>query len=723
MAVAAVLVLIAWRFSRGVERADPASSPAEAIVGRLDSSAATLPIAPSATDSEREPILSSASTAPLAVPPDAAVVTELRGRVVDPAKHPVQGAKVSLHRGQLREFSVLDLELTRATEQISEQMTGPSGEFRFELARGVPVDLHVEAQSFCPALIADRHAGEFVVVPLSAGYRVFGRVTRAKDGVPVFDALVRVFKTGGPSTLSRETRTAGNGSFELRITFKEGATLEIVPQLEQCPGWMKLAFGAEDQVEKNVTVEDGFTVMGKVCVAKTAVPIPDATVGEGWVYRRTAKTDAKGEYRLSGFGDPGVRNLFAKARGFGQTGRADLPGAIDGVMHVDFELTPARSAHGRVVDPSGAPVQGVLAAAIASSGWGAVQSTDWLSSRTDISGRFNIENLTAELRHALLVAMPGFATSVYDFPVEEGSIVDLDLGTFVLGPALLLAGRVEDESGKGIADAEVTLEGANGDRSRLLDPRADDEKIAEHYTDSRSTRSDEQGRFSFGDLPAGSYALEARKRGQPQSAPLVVALVAGEQHEDVRILLPIGSRLFGRVVDPEGRAVTNASLSAEAVAQRESKDASVPSTRSDSEGKFEFSGLSAGEYRCSVYPVSSEQSSSDAPLLWTTTQAISTESQTEFVIVLPRGETIRGTLLDAKGVPAANYSIFVKAQPGMLSTLAKTDAMGEFRLSVAAGSRMDIEVRGRQEDDTWRTLFLSAPAVQAGTHDLKLVLP
>ena len=626
--VAALLAaFILWIYSSSAQHADASSEAREEATAQATVPVQPVPVAPALEGPSRAPIEvapAPESAAHTAITDEIATRDELRGRVVDPADRPIEGARVALRRGELRDFTVLDLELSRATELLSELTTDASGEFRFPLERGVPVDVHVEAGEFCPAQILDRHAGEFVLVKLSAGCRVFGRVTRARDGVPVAEAAVRVFRLGGASSLARATHTAGNGSFELRFAFRDDVTLEVVPLVEQCSEWIPIELDSEGQAERNVVVADGFVVQGKVSVAGSGSSIAGAVVGEGWTFRRTAVTDANGEYRLTGFGDPGENELFAKARGYGSAKRQDLPGALDGVMHVDFELQPARRAHGRILDAAGAPISGALAAAVASDNGPQGQRTDWISSRSDAAGRFEIENLTNDLSHALMLSKHGYGTRVYDFPTDERATADLDLGTFTLSPPALIQGVVEDESGHGLADIEVILGGNNQDRWRLEDEkRLPGRGIGDWYTDSRGTQTDAAGRFSFGELAGGTYSLRARQRGRPDSKSVGVNLAESERKDQVKLLLLTGSRLRGRVVDPEGRPVAEVSLNVNAKKLRDPSNYSgaMTSARSDAQGRFEFLGLGAGEYQLFAGAWRTAGADSDTPLLGVTLSA------------------------------------------------------------------------------------------------------
>jgi protocatechuate 3,4-dioxygenase beta subunit len=650
---------------------------------------------------------------------------ELRGRVVDLSGAPIAGADVSLHRGEARGFSVLDLDVSRATQLMANTTSDARGEFRFVLERGVPVDLRVEAGGFCPAVIPDRHAGEFVEVKLFAGYLAFGRITREADGAPIADARVRVFRLGGTFALSRETRTGGDGRYEIRFTFSEGAILEVVPGIEQASDWIPLIVSPEGTVETNLALPDGLVVTGKVTDRSSGSPIAGATVGEGWVFRKKAQTDANGEYRLTGFGNAGVGDLHVKARGFGKGQQSELPGAVEGMLRVDFALTPARSASGRVVDGDGAPIPGVLAAAVASEMGAQGQRTDWLAARTDAAGRFYFDDLTHDLRHALLLTKPGHGSRVYDFPSDELGSPDLDLGTLVLGKPAVLAGTVEDGAGGAVVNVDVILKGHNSDRFKFREgPHAAAGSSGDWYVDSRSTRSDDRGRFSFGDLSAGSYSLHARERGRPESAKIEVEIGDGEVREGVRIPFSAGASLRGRLLDPERRAIGRAYVSAHPVNVRDPKVGwqQVTAVQTDEEGKFQFLGLAAGEYRIDANVWSMSAPETHGALLPGRLERVSTDQAGELEIVLERGATIEGSLVDAQGAALFHHTVIARG-PGGESHSTSTDAQGAFTLVVAPGTVWELEVRGIFQTEQWQKVLLTQPGVAAGSRGLELRLP
>src|SRR6185436_15185542 len=132
-----------------------------------------------------------------------------------------------------------------------------------------------------------------------------------------------------------------------------------------------------------------------------------------------ARTDARGAFRIEGVG-AGLYSLRATARGYGSAYKSDVrPGAT-----VNMMARPGGWLAGRVIDPKGVPVRGVLVRA-------EKEPQFWGSSSvetTDAEGRFEIPGLDAGTysvvaRHADFA--PGIVTGV---AVDVEGRADLSIG-------------------------------------------------------------------------------------------------------------------------------------------------------------------------------------------------------------------------------------------------------------------------------------------------------
>jgi hypothetical protein len=132
-------------------------------------------------------------------------------------------------------------------------------------------------------------------------------------------------------------------------------------------------------------------------------------------------------------------------------------------------------------------------------------------------------------------------------------------------------------------------------------------------TDHRSVVTDDEGKFAFGALPAGRYALSAekpahlknsygaRRPGRPGTA-LVVA--EGQQISDVRLTLPRGGVITGRLTTTGGEPMPNAPVMAVPVAQATAGGRSTGPAEfsTDDQGAYRIFGLAPGDYLIAALP-------------------------------------------------------------------------------------------------------------------------
>lgn len=113
--------------------------------------------------------------------------------------------------------------------------------------------------------------------------------------------------------------------------------------------------------------------------------------------------------------------------------------------------------------------------------------------------------------------------------------------------------------------------------------------------DSMTTEDD--GRFSFSNVPAGRYRLTVTRRGYARP-PLAIALTAGQKADDIQLnMTPTGS-VSGHVIDADGRPVGNVEVQAMKGSYPEGRRTLTPvqSVRTNDLGEYRLFWLAPGRY-------------------------------------------------------------------------------------------------------------------------------
>jgi len=130
---------------------------------------------------------------------------------------------------------------------------------------------------------------------------------------------------------------------------------------------------------------------------------------------------------------------------------------------------------------------------------------------------------------------------------------------------------------------------------------------APELQEGRSSTTDDQGRFSFQNLPAGRYSINASKAGfiamnygarRPNRQGQPVPLAAGERARGVDLMLPRGSVVTGHVYDEDGEPMVGAQVRVMRFQYVQGERRLVPAgaETSDDRGEFRVYGLQPGTY-------------------------------------------------------------------------------------------------------------------------------
>lgn len=340
--------------------------------------------------------------------------------------------------------------------------------------------------------------------------------------------------------------------------------------------------------------------------------------------------------------------------------------------------------------------------------------------RTDALGQYRFEQLPAG-RYWLRAGKPGFVQLRYGVadPLEPGRPVDLDNGgvgraDFVLPRAGVISGRVVDEFGEPVLDAEV--------RALRYQSRMGQRRLT---SASRVMRTDDLGAFRvFGLLPGTYYISVTPRWSDPvtdeaeraEYAPsyypgtsdlsgataVRVALGAEVSAIDVVLQTVRTSKVVGSVLDALGAPAAGAQVS---VIKREQGNTfiTVGDTRAKADGTFELSQLPPGTYSVQAWlrgTATAPPEFGAAPL------QVAGENLEGFVVRTATGGTLTGrvvprmdgtakpvpfrpSLIEVAGMPAAED---VRLPAGSASTTRVRDDW-TFELKAMSGQRR-IRVSG-----------------------------
>ncbi|MCK6448565.1 MAG: carboxypeptidase-like regulatory domain-containing protein [Planctomycetes bacterium] len=351
---------------------------------------------------------------------------------------------------------------------------------------------------------------------------------------------------------------------------------------------------ANEAPEEDVVAPPTADVFGTVVDAATGEPLDDFTVVLAPVLTLPRPRDPKAVPFTDAKGRFAIPEVLAGQYvvWVGATGHAYFASATVELGETPFELRAelevGERVTGRVFDrATGLAVEG--ARVISESDVPAAMielvvdpsRESWIQvARTDPSGRFALQHLRST-KARLRVTAPGYAPAW--MPCDGTSAVEIGLS-----PPARLVGRVEASDGSPCAEHVLVVVPLDGSQYPL-------------YW-SLPLFTDAEGNFETSALPPiqcvvvhlGAYS----ERKHWSSAPAVryVTLVENEERRADFVTKLRGARLFGRVLDPEGRPVPHRTLTLVPAGSAVEDPTRWRVTNVDGEGRYDVGGLAAGEY-------------------------------------------------------------------------------------------------------------------------------
>ncbi len=595
--------------------------------------------------------------------------TAISGTVIEEGtRRHVAGARVSAYAAT---------GLTRFARRHTERAARTDARGRFRLAGLAPARYAIEAvrDGYLTAAIARVNAAApsapVANLALRKAASISGRVTDEK-GQPVAAARVRILRELGIRRLLRGAAsnpasvlggegvlTAADGAFRIRgLEPERNLSLEAAKTGYAPAHKPGVSLKAGDAIKDiALVVRRGLEARGKVVDAQ-GQPVAGAEIrairreegvrGAAQVQMRLmgaaqekpdAVTAGDGAYTLRGL-EEGQYTLVVAREGFARKTVPTLEVETTG-ENVWPQVTLAAGAPiaGTVRDSAGAPISGAQIFGIEVGGSGGRPQ----NATSDADGKFRLEGFVAERAILVNASAQGYATLQKNVTPPVADVV------IVLKTAGTVRGRVEDaDTKRPVTDFTVSRGGPRGGGGI---------QVAFGRAGGDQTFQSEDGAFELTDVPPGKWTIRGSAAGYRSAEASGVEVGEGETKEGVVLSLKKGGGLSGRVIDPRGIAVANASVTwhpaetgggpmGAAMARIMGGVGGGGSTTSDADGHFQFDGLP--DARVTV--------TASHPDYLEATRDIDPSKETAVDLSLGTGASISGTVVGRDGrsaVPGA----------------------------------------------------------------------
>jgi protocatechuate 3,4-dioxygenase beta subunit len=459
-------------------------------------------------------------------------------------------------------------------------------------------------------------------------------------------------------------------------------------------------------------------------------PASEATVtiaGSGIWPPKALTTDARGQFEVSPL-PGGVYELRARRATFASAPQEGVIVEPGGKAFVRLALEPGTSLRGRAFDAeTGTALRGV-AVTVGEDALSSVPS----HATTAADGTFAIEGLRA-LPHRVWMHAPGYV------PIAGDPITPRDQPyEFPLRRSAVLSGVIVDETNHPVANADLEVSGTtdSGQPVRvsavvtptlalgrpampLVPPTGDSLGVTvgavpkiplvappaagsdpRALTPEVGFRSDAAGHFRIEGVPPGRVQVAARRAGFAVGRSPLRDVRSGEEVADLRIVLPLGGTLLGRVLDARGFPLPSVRLQLDIAGEPAPRV-----TLSGEDGRFEFAAV-RGACSVTAFPLSG------APVRQAV-EVASGERQEVSLVVGGETRTLAGRVVDGRGFPISGALVRVDlagAAAGSPPRTASSASDGTFQL----GSLPPPPYRVQVEHPDYATAQLRAAAPAAG---------
>lgn len=360
-----------------------------------------------------------------------------------------------------------------------------------------------------------------------------------------------------------------------------------------------------------------------------------------------------------------------------------------------FELAHSGELRGSVIDAERRPVPN---AAI----WLGRERHRWyrqgghaqIVTTSDAEGRFHLRGLPRELH------LVGASASPYvpsDFKNVEVAMECAEVEIVLSGRCGALRGRLVDELGTGVADAQIWC----GERFGWLSSAGQ----SFEGPAARQLQSDAAGRFELIDLPTGPARVLARKEGYAPAAESVE--ISPGDFAELTLVMKQGCILRGRVQEDGDRAIAGARIEIFGAARFE--EAVIVS---DATGHFACLDFSPGLVQVQV--------SADGFVDRRDVLHAAPGSELQLEAVLQRSLSISGHLVDEAGQGLVGWGVTTTGADRRIYAT-QTKESGSFELTPLAPGSYELSAFSEQGRPV--LAFPDLGRIQAGSRELLLRVP
>jgi protocatechuate 3,4-dioxygenase beta subunit len=441
----------------------------------------------------------------------------------------------------------------------------------------------------------------------AAGVPVFLMESAMANPIELFLAQ----KSGKVKPPQASTATQADGTFRIGVR-KAGSAVDLRIASPDHPEFhqpnVKVNEGDWYDV-KDVTLETGTLVTGRVVDANSKAPVPNATVYlasshqshtmlavPGRERGMQAVTDGTGSFRYTNGPRSGLINLVAEAEGFASAQILNQQIRTDAANDYTLEVEAGQPIAGICVDPTGAPVGSVRLDVIGLSAKTPMSATT--SSEPD--GRFQFTNLRPG-PYQLTATSTQFAELRLPVVLTGDSEVKVVLTKRGIAHLQVLAAN-----GQEIKSYSLSLKRyfANNPLGIANVPEWTDRRI--NPGDYRAT----DGKFaSIGGLPTGDFRFQITDSQHAKTLSPPFTIAEGGVVVEVVATMTLGGTITGTVIDDTGKPIANANVSSdmnggiaadtglfEIFGKMMPEKHSKLTVKTDGQGRFRIAKLSFADY-------------------------------------------------------------------------------------------------------------------------------